>query len=182
MAALNWDLFDQAVLTALRAGTGLKDSHVILAFQAGPRPTAGLYVEANTRFSVGRQGMRDEEKADAATPGQLIRTVRRDITVSCRTIGAGANALGELVVEYLQTETGRALLALSNITVRDPGSTKNLTELLDTDWLEEASLDFVLSASGTATDVVGWIQDVGVRGVFTKPDGGTVDYSDTIGP
>src|ERR1035437_3935029 len=100
--AIDWAAFDSAVLAWLGASTGWKSSHVIFAYQAGPRP--GLpYAEANTRFSIKDQGMRDEVGADALIPGQLDYIARRDVTVSVRTLGPGALAAADAANTYLQT-------------------------------------------------------------------------------
>src|ERR1035437_4222259 len=167
--AVNWQTFDAAVLSWLQTATSFKASHVILAYQNAVRP--GLpYVEANTRFSITDEGMRDEEQPDDSIAGQLDTVTRSDVTVSCRFLGPGAMAAAASAKTFLQHQDIRDTFAAAATTVLNRGNVSNITSMLETTWQEEASLDVILSVTGLSSQTPGWIQDIGITGSVGTTD------------
>lgn len=141
---------------------------VIMARQATPRPaspyatilipmprTVGGYDDAGTL-------------TDPGAPAWASRAMRgdRELTASIQFFGAGAFDLARQASNALNKAAIRGALEVAGIAPKDNGEATDLTELLETEFEERASLEVEFVFADEYTDTVPLIEHVTGTGTF----------------
>lgn len=189
---MNWNAIENALRTWVRSATGLGDAAVIFADQTGQRPAAPFVtIKLGTIIPLGAfDETRTIYDADA-DPGEEVElrvSGQREFSVSLQAFSTvvtsptsdtlPARALLGKCQTALQLPTVKAAFDTAGVSCFDVGSVLNLSALVGTLFEGRAALDCRFYATDTASEFVGFIDEVETTSYLGPPDEGTAEDID----
>lgn len=179
---INWQTVEQAIRTAVKAGTGLADAAVYFSPQDGARGDAPFVtIRLGGAQSLGSVD-EVQETTDLTQVGSEIETKvvgQREFSVSiqCFTPKAvkddSAKARLSRLQTYLSLPSVVDTLANAGLSVYDLSEVREISTVLDTKFEGRAILELRCYVAETATERIGYIDEVEFKSYMGPPDSGT---------
>lgn len=144
----------------------LPDERVTDINQTAPRPPAKPYATIDPELSLVTRHTEDQELPHPTTPGLIVRTSHKRLTVRVQVFGKGAAGLLSAAQDGLERYDVRDALELVGLVPIDKGTRTNLTTIQETQYEERWASDMQFSLATEATEDVSWIELVAGEGDF----------------
>jgi hypothetical protein len=172
---LDLTAIETALVSWIRARTGLPQSHVFKGLQNIPQPKEGKYIT----FLLGgldRIGRDQRGPTDANGVREVLG--QREFPVTLSAFREGARELLDSLADSLDEEAPRDALRAAGIVVWDIGNVLDLTAAQETTMVEHHAVEIFLRVADSRTEYVGFIAQVELTG--TSQSANAPDHTETV--
>lgn len=171
MAAVDISTIKAALIAWVQGNDGLADNRVVWGEPNAPRPDLP-YVQLKIT-SLARVG-EDYRPQPEDVAGTVKITGNRDFVVPIQAFGVGSLGILEDLRSSTEKVSVRDAFGAAKFCVFDTGDVLDTTELIESRYREQGSLDLFMRTYSEVTDVLGTIAKAEVEETYTDANNQTV--------